>query len=270
MNERTALAVIDRDYGSLEDFVISLLGDKREALNEALPLPKRAEIVGLPLPIFARVISSPQFRALLRVDLVNTAFGIESELQHVHKIAGVARGEPRLTMSPSGKIGHVDQAPTDIIAAGKYLNELRGTPIEKATQSAPSVVINIGRPDSDEAASITIDAEVVPHQPQRAGGLPPSGVRTGAASPKLNAAPTQPVMDKELGHLYGPGAQEADEDHALSQKRKVGEAEVGGQDERPRDEHGRSIRNNRWRVWGRNWPGRGEVPTRAWPPAVDD
>jgi hypothetical protein len=274
VNERTALAVIDRDHGSLEDFVISLLGEKREALDDTLPLTKRAEIAGLPLPVFARVISSPQFRALLRVDIVNSAFGIEAEMQHVERVAGVARGEQRLVMSPSGKFGRVDQAPTDVIAAGKYLNELRGTPIEKATQSAPSVVINIGKADED-ATSITIDTEAIPHQPQRAGGLPPAGVRGGFAAPKLGAPAAQSQVDKELGHLYGANAEEADEDHALSQKRRLGETEPGGQNEpaeRQRgNEMGRRIRNGKLAIWGRNWPGRGEAPVRAWPRvAVDD
>ena len=269
MNERTAIAVIERDYGSLEDFVIGLISDKREALNDNLPLPKRAELAGLPLPVFARVISSPQFRALLRIDLVNTAFSIDSELRHIQKVASVATGEPRLTMSPSGKIAHVDQAPADLIAAGKYLNELRGTPIEKATQSAHSIIINIGKAEDNDATSITIDAEAIPYQPQRAGGLPPSGIRTGIATPKLSGSAPQPTMDKELGHLYGAGAEEADEDHALAEKRKLTQAEDGGQDERTESDG--PIRDGKRRIWSRAWPSRGQVPERAYPRVtVDD
>ena len=272
MNERAALAIIDRDHGSLEDFVIAILGDKRDALDETLPLAKRADIAGLPLPVFARVISSPQFRALLRVDLVNMAFGIRNEQKHIEKVASVACGDLRLTMSPSGKLAEVDQSPTDVIAAGKYLNELRGTPIEKTTQSAPSVIINIGRVEEQDASTptITVEAGDVPYRPQRAGGLPPPGVRGVAQAPRLGGTTKEPGVDSELGHLYGSNAEEADEDHALAQKRRVNQTE----EDRGRDEStelARPVHYGKFRIWGRNWPGRGEVPERAYPRVtVDD
>jgi hypothetical protein len=266
VNERTALAIIDRDHGSLEDFVISLLGEKRAALDENLPLVQRAEMVGLPLPVFARVLASPQFRALLRVDLVNLAFTLGGELEHIQRVSGIARGERKRVMSASGAFGDVDQAPADIIAAGKYLNELRGTPIEKGATNAPSVVINIGRPDAvgGVSAEVTIDADVVPYRPQRAGGLPPSGARIGSMAAVPGNTLPQSQVDAGLGTLYGVGAEEADEDHALVEKQRRGEVGADGSERTSGgDELGDSTRRKRF--WSRNWPGRGIVPARAYP-----
>lgn len=258
MNERNALAVIDRDYGSMEDFAIAVLSEKAEALDESLPMAKRAEAVGLPIPVFARILASPQFRALLRMDLVNTAFGIDTERRHVEHMAKVASGARRLTMSPSGKMGEVDQTPTDVIAAGKYLNELRGTPVDKGQASAPSLVINIGGIPVGERISVetpTIDVDVEHHRPQRAGGLPPEAVRGRFGPSVQNPALPKSNVDEALGSLYGERAQEQDEDHALAEKQKRGEEPVNGESEQPvPDRRGQ---------WNRRWPGRGLSPQRA-------
>jgi len=251
MNERTALAVIDKEHGSLEDFAIFILAEKTAALDEDIPLPKRAEMVGLPIPVFARILASPQFRALLRTDIVNSAFGIQNEQKHIESVVKVARGDVRTVMSASGKIGEVDPAPGDLIAAGKYLNELRGTPIEKSQQQAPSLVINIGSPatlkEGDDPRTIQVDVES--YQPQRAGGLPPSGVRDRFAAPARRDSLPQPQVDAGLGGIYGPSAEESDEDHKLAEKQKRGE--VANDPERPTESEPQRG------GWSRKWPGRG-------------
>ena len=219
MNERNALAIIDRDYGSIEDFALDILSEKRDALDESLPMVKRADIAGLPLTVFARIISSPSFRAILRTELVNTAFGIETESKHIEAVASVAKGDSRLVMNAKGDFGKVDQAPTDIISAGKYLNELRGTPIEKSAGSAPSVIINIGAANKGDAdATPTIDVAVESYRPQRAGGLPPAGIRGRPGQAALGSPAPQPTVDDGLRSIYGAGAEEADEDYAFTQK----------------------------------------------------
>lgn len=225
MNERTALAVIDRDYGSIEDFAIALLGEKRDALDESLPLARRAEVADVPVTVFARIISSPQFRALLRVDLVNSVYGIEDEREHIMHVGRVARGSMKTVATASGKIAKVDQSPGDVIAAGRYLNELRGTPIEKTQQQAPSIVINIGgaEPGDDRDDAPTIDVDVEPYRPQRAGGLPPRAARARFGTAARGNAIPESHVDSDLGSVYGPNAEEQDEDWKLAQKAKRGE-----------------------------------------------
>jgi hypothetical protein len=263
VNERAALAIIERDHGSLEDFVIFLLSEKKDALSEDIPLVTRAEMVGLPVVVFARLLASPSFRSLLRVDLVNMAFTLQDELEHVRTVSRVAKGERRLVMSAKGDFGEVDQAPTDVIAAGKYLNDLRGTPIEKGASTGHSVIINIGRPEMPEAnAQITIEADAVPYRAQRAGGLPPAGIRAGLGAPASRDAVPESRVDAGLGTLYGPSAEEADEDHALAEKQRVAKG-VGDGSESDGDRAVRQGRPARGNAWSRAWPHRGKVPDRS-------
>lgn len=211
----------------MEDFAISILTDKREALDEDLPLTRRAEIAELPLPIFARIIASPQFRNLLRMDLVNNVFTIGAEQEHIHQVARVAQNHQKTVVSASGKVVQVDQAAGDIINAGKYLNELRGTPIEKRAESAPSVVINIGGTQLGEEDAPTIDVDVESYRPQRAGSLPPPGVQARARNPVQQRTLPPTHDDEELGSLYGPNAEDEDEDRAIAEKQEPRETAAG-------------------------------------------
>ncbi len=256
MNTGNALAVIENQYGGVEDFAYHLLGDeeRRQALDDSLPLVRRAEIAGLPLPVFARVITSTQFRTILRSDLVNRAFDLMGEREHIEQVAGIARGKKRTVVSNKGNLVEVDQAPQDIIAAGKYLNELRGTPIDAKAPSVGGITVNIHNALGETEvrdAQVTVEVAPAVHQPRRAGDLPPPGVlgRRREAVPDAATGPGTSV-DGGLGTLYGPGAEEADEAHALAEKAKrlTGRNEV---DEPSVEEPEEERRSQRIR-----WPGR--------------
>lgn len=211
----------------MEDFAIALLGERKAALDESLPLAKRAEIAEVPVTVFARIISSPQFRALIRIDLVNSVYGIESEREHIMHVGRVARGGQKTVATASGNIAEVDQNPGDVIAAGKYLNELRGTPIEKAQSQSPSIVINIGGADAgveiDGTPTVELDAES--YRPQRAGELPPRAARARFGAATRSDPIPESHLDSDLGSVYGPNAEEQDEDWKIAQKQQRGEPE---------------------------------------------
>jgi len=231
MNTATALTVIEREYGSVEEFAYRLLSDPelRVALDDAQPMTKRAEIAQLPLGVFARVIASPAFRTILRADLVNQAYGLEAEAQHVRQMSKIAQGEKRLVMNAKGNYGEVDQAPTDVIAAGRYLNELRGTPVEsKSAALGGGITINIHNanneaPEQVEVTDVSFSVQDAPniHRPARAGQLPPSGVlgRGTSAAPRA-ATELGAGSDGGLGAIYGESAEEADEAAELARKRE--------------------------------------------------
>lgn len=265
MNTATALTVIEREYGSVEEFAYRLLSDPelKVALDDAQPMTRRAEIAQLPLGVFARVIASPAFRTILRADLVNQAYGLEAEAQHIQQMSKIARGEKRLVMNAKGNYGEVDQAPTDVIAAGRYLNELRGTPVEsKGTALGGGITINIHnanneQPERVEVTDVSFAVQDAPdiHRPARAGQLPPSGV-LGRGSPAAPRAATElgTGSDGGLGAIYGESAEEADEAAELARKR------AGGAVEPAEDDDGLEAREaedgvNRRKASG-PWPGR--------------
>lgn len=265
MNTATALTVIEREFGSVEEFAYRLLSDDelKLALDESQPLTKRAELVGLPLGVFARVISSPAFRTILRADLVNAAYGLQAEAKHISEVSQIAQGKKRLVMSPKGTFGEVDQAPADIIAAGKYLNELRGTPVESkgGAGGGAGITINIHNannesPERVEVTDVSFAVQDAPdvHRPARAGQLPPPGV-LGRGSPAAPRAATQLGSggDGGLGALYGESAEEADE--AAEIARRTGGAAAGAEDHDPAPEPEEEERvKSRLRKNGA-WPG---------------
>lgn len=230
MSSRSALSVVEQQYGSLEELAYHILENKQDALDETLPLAQRAELVGLPMLVFARILQDPMFRQILRADLVNAAYGLAEEEHHIKAMVKVAKNEPRVVVTNKGNIAEVDQMPTDIIAAGKYLNELRGTPVETKRGSAftgvtvnfENVTIAVGKDEDDRTVTIETDL----HRPGRAGDLPPVAVQgRGAAAVPLPAA-SGSADDAGLGTLYGDSAREADEAHALAAKQQ-GKEEPG-------------------------------------------
>lgn len=233
---RSALSVVEQKYGSLEELAYHILESKDEALDESLSLTERADAVDLPVMVFARVLQDPMFRQLLRADMVNKSYGLTEEEYHVRHMVKVAMGEQKTVVSNKGHVVLVDQAPTDVIAAGKYLNELRGTPVETKKDSAfkgvvvnfENVTVNVGKAEGDEP--ITLEAEV--HRPRRAGDLPSAAVPTGgAASVPLPGQP-RTSGDSLLGDFYGDSAREKDEADALAQKQQ-GETPDGREEVRP-------------------------------------
>ena len=249
MNERNALAVIERQYGTIDDFFIQVIETAPECLDESLPLAQRAQAAMLPTHVFSRVINSAQFRALIRTELVNQAYGLAGEREHFETVARVARGKRRLVTTARGDLVEVDQNPLDVIAAGRYLNEARGTPVEQRQAATGGIYINIGSPDAEvevkqgeEVLSVRVDSDSQPrpHQPRSAGDLPPPGAqaRTKASVGQLpNGSET---ADASLGAFYGSSAEEADEEHQIEEKGlrdapdAEGEVNRNGKPTRPR------------------------------------
>lgn len=217
---RTALATVEEQHGSVEELAYLVLSEKREVLDDSIPLPARAAKVGLSAVVLARVLASPEFKLILRADMVNSHFGPEREEEHVQHMAGVATGKDRRVMNSKGQIGYVDQAPADVIAAGKYLNELRGTPVERQQPIGQGLVVNFYQLDGadrgrtgagyeSDLADRTIEAEPVGYRPRRAGDLPPPGVLSRASGSALLPAADESNVDASIGAFYGSGAQEA-------------------------------------------------------------
>lgn len=265
MNTATALTVIEREYGSVEEFAYRLLSDPelKPALDDSEPMTRRAELAQVPLGVFARVIASPAFRTILRADLVNRAYGLEAEARHVEQMSQIAQGKRRLVMNAKGNFGEVDQAPTDIIAAGKYLNELRGTPVEsKGAAIGGGITINFhnangAEPERVEVTDVSFAVQDAPdvHRPARAGQLPPSGVlgRGTSAAPRA-ATELGASGDGGLGAIYGEGAEEADEAAEVARKRS-GQAVEPATDEYGL-EPGEAEASVSRRKWSGPWPGR--------------
>jgi hypothetical protein len=223
MNERSAIQLVEQTHGSMEDFVVHLLEDCPDALDEMLPLVKRAEAAGLPLPVFSRLLSSGQFRQIIRGELVNRTYTLLDERDHIEAVKKVAINHARTVATAKGEVVEVDQNPADVMQAGRYLNEARGTPMEsKGSGGFGGITIIIGhadRGDSDDR-TIEVDAQVVPgqHRPGKAGQLPPPGVlaRSGVAA-RLGPG-ERPAPDPSVGAFYGSEAEEEDEDHAIAEK----------------------------------------------------
>ncbi len=242
MNERTALAAVEQHFGSLDEFFVQMLEDHPECLDESLPLAKRADIINLPPAVFSRILSLPQFRAMIRAELVNKAYGIQHEATHFEQMSKVARNERRLVATAKGDLVYVDQLPGDMIAAGKYLNEARGTPVEPRAGGFGGITINIGNVESSAPVRLELGEEVLdvqarPHQPKRAGDLPPPGAqaRSGASARSLEGA--VPGADAPMGALYGPTAEDEDEEAGIRAKGEAGAAarrEEGVKHGRPR------------------------------------
>lgn len=224
MNATKAMAVVEQEFGSLDDFAYSVLTDEgmKVALDESKSLILRAEAVGLPLRVFSRILNSPAFKAALRTSIVNTEFGFYDEQRHVQEIVKVAKGEERKVMSPKGIVGLVDPNPSDIIAAGRYLNDLRGTTVDgKTGPGGASVNIQIVNANSGESEgpTITVEANPAVHQPQRAGGLPPRGVRERGSASSPSPVPPPLLGDgsggsqrssfDDLANLTGFGKKES-------------------------------------------------------------
>ena len=224
----TVLALVEREYGSVDEFFVGLLQRAPEALDESLPLPKRADAAGLSLPIFARLLATPQFRMLVRAEMVNTIYGFTAERRHFEEMARVATGERRLVSTSKGDLVEVDQTPTDVIAAGRYLNEARGTPIEARQGPAGGIHLHIGSPDAsveveggEGSIHVRVDSgerDAPTHLPRVAGDLPPSRVQARSSAPAGQLPAESQRSDAAFGSLYGADAIEADEEHRVTEK----------------------------------------------------
>lgn len=198
MNERGAIQAVEEKYGSLEEFALYLIehGDST-VLSESTSIVKKAEELDLSAPVVTAIMkNSPKFRALMRSIIVNHSFDLDAEAKHVQAVTNIAMNAGRRVVTNKGTVVNVDNSERGVIEAGKYLNELRETPVSSSRASnGSSIVINFGEviPDgSDEVEdeegagvgggasdrTITVEGKTVkPHRPLRAGALPPVSAR---------------------------------------------------------------------------------------------
>ncbi len=241
MSQKEALAEVEAKYGGLEELVLHLLTEAPEVLDlgegEPLGLPAKAERAELSLETTAFVLNrSPQFRALLRSDIVNQVFTLEAERKHIQKVTEIAKGDDRIVASPRGGTVQVSQVASDVIKAGDYLNKYRGSPLDegKGGPMLPFQINFIGREevqvtqlgggsgaDRPIEAHFTAqpEAESAGYQPQSAGDLPPEAARrhyrktSGGAFDDLDAEDGYPL------DLYGSEAAEKARDREIAEKK---------------------------------------------------
>jgi hypothetical protein len=180
--EKKAVEYVEEAYGSMENFAIFCLTEGTKVLDSAVGVVERAKIAGLPVNALAYLITkSPKFRLVMRSAIANTQFGLLEEQEHVQTVVGIARNKGRKVVTNKGNTTMVDNTERGIIDAGRYLNELRGTPLD-SSQKGVNVGVNVvfgqaeAALDHDPGRTITVAGhQINPHKPLRAGALPPSG-----------------------------------------------------------------------------------------------
>lgn len=254
MNNAKALALIEDEYGGVEEFAAAVLThpQKNLILDETESIIRRAEVLGLPTIALSRMLSNPAFKASLRTAIVNSNFGFFDEEKHIQEIVKVATNHERTVMSPKGTIGHVDQAPGDVIAAGRYLNDLRGTTVDpKGGPGGGSTIsiqiLNANNEAVQAVADVQVSAEATAphHTPRRAGALPPPGVLERGS----RAAPGSAVTPRAEGTGVAGGSA------ALSSPQSPPEALEGivkGASPYPSDEVSRIASETQERAMSRN------------------
>ena len=187
MNESRAITAVEEAYGSLEDLVYFILSEHPEVLEDNLPLAKTAALLNLDPNIAHFLLSrSGRFRMLVRADLVNREFSMMAESAHIHEVVKVATNQGAERMTAKGDIVSIDHMPSDIMAAGKYLNDYRGTSLQQEkSRVSLGVQVNFIGVGDDGAPIVDVEAvesdapreELPRHRPARAGDLPPPDAR---------------------------------------------------------------------------------------------
>lgn len=232
---RNAMSALEERYGGMEEFVATISYDPeyKNVMNEDLPLFRRAELAGFSLTEFMVIIGSPEFKVLRRKELLNLRWTDNREAKHIEHMIDVAENKPRKTTTQTGKIVEVDHSPADIIASGKYLAELRGTPVDKSQQQVRGGVTIIienhnGRGSLDAAQTIDIDMEDY-HRPQIAGGAPPPGILERTQRPALLVGDRSAAgAEGDVGAFYGRRASEEEEAQEIARRaaRSGGDVDV--------------------------------------------
>lgn len=193
MNERAAVEAVEKKYGSLEEFAIFCLEDGKSVLKSTVAIEKKSKATGLDPDVITFLLNqSPKFRGLMRSMLVHKKFTVQKELDHIDKVVDIATNAGRTVATAKGDVVRVDNTERGMIEAGRYLNELRETPIkggESNIHAALTVNYIVPQPEVDDGKTITVDgAEVKRHSPLKAGALPPPAVRKRYDAPKQDAS----------------------------------------------------------------------------------
>lgn len=224
MNESRAIAAVEETYSSLEDFTLYVLSECPEVLEDDLPIAKIADLVNLDPGVAHFVLTrSTRFRMMVRSDLVNREFTLGAESRHIKEVVGIAKNDGVMRMTAKGDIVSVDHQPADIMAAGKYLNDYRGTSLQQEkSRITLGVQVNfIGIGDEDgptidvQAVESDTERQELPHhRPARAGDLPPPDARQRYA---LSDGKPQRSQRRTGGELdfYSPAADEEARDSEL-------------------------------------------------------
>ena len=187
--ENEAIKKVEERYGSLEEFIAFVITDYPDLFTPKYTPKHREQITGIKAHLLASVKGSVRFRRLASSEIVHQQFDLNREMEHV-----------RVVVEKSvDSLGDVK----DVIAAGRYLEERRGTPLNQGERLAlPSIVINTGPQlhlyEGDEHATIPTTS----YRPKIFGDEPPITVKDRA----LTSGGPQPFALPEAAEL--PGSQE--------------------------------------------------------------
>lgn len=206
MNERVALEQVTDKYGSLEEFALFCLTDGKAILQTNVSITKKAKVSGVDADALNFILqNSEKFRALMRSVLVNKEFDLAQERNHVKTVVGIATNAGRKVVTNKGNTVSIDNTERGVLDAGRYLNELRNTPVKsgEGSNTAPVTIIfgaagGEQKELDDDGKTITVDGGTLKrHSPLKAGALPPPAVRARYTGPDAKQKP--PFGDSAIG-----------------------------------------------------------------------
>lgn len=182
MREDKALALVEQQFGSLEEFGWQLITEHPEVLDDDYDLIALSQKLGVDAGPLGRILRGSAFRSLMTRLVVANEFTIRDEMEHVKTIKADALNPKRNTDTR--------------IKARQHLAVLEGKPLNNSQTGNSGMVlqINFAQPASPpqvEGDERTIDVEV--HRPARAGDLPPAGARRRRAEEPTDGRSTHGV-----------------------------------------------------------------------------
>lgn len=206
--ENEVVRLVEERYGSLEAFAVFILEEHPDLFTPKYTPKHREKITGIPAKHLLTLKGSLQFRRLISSEIIQREFGIETEIEHVRVV--VAK-----STDPLADV-------KDIIAAGRYLEERRGTPLGvNERQVLPMIQINTGPQlywygDGDAQAQALDGPSIrgLPpsrHKPKVFGDEPPDAVKnrvlvSGTQDSRPFALPEseeEPVSSGPIGDAFG-------------------------------------------------------------------
>lgn len=193
MSGSEAIALVEKEHGSLEAFCYNLTLNYPEFTSGAHSLDKKAKKTNLPPAAIVALMTSKDFQRRLRETATMAMYSLEDTVEHIAAVVDAAKGQG---FELAGGV-----KPMDAINAGRYLEELKGTPLKREQeQGGLSIVVNIG-PQLNAYGELvestkdeyTIDMQSPISKPELAYHAP-SG---------LFSKPPQGVYDKTKDYLDG-------------------------------------------------------------------
>lgn len=140
------------DYGNLEGFCLFVISEYPNFIGKNDSPLAKADRTGLPLKVCLGLLQSKDFQATLTRMMAAQEVDFEFQMAHLEKIKEYAKG-----------VGTGKAKATEAIAAGKYLQQLRGTPLhEESAKGGVVININAGARLSIEAGGFMLPGAELP------------------------------------------------------------------------------------------------------------